>query len=317
VSLPLLNQLDIGSMRGLAALCSAYGAQIVHAHRGIALTLALGTARLGAGFGLVVNRGVTFHPGLVSRVAFRSARLHRIICACEAVRQAILDTSKVPTSKLVVISPSVDTARFDPARVDHIKVRAELGLSLDAPLIVQVGVRHWKGWRELLAAFARVREQHPTAHLLLVGCRSRSQVQGAKRVAGELGLTRWFTATLARLDIPDVLAGATVAVDASWAGTGVSGPIREAMALGRPVVATAVGGNAELVEHSVDGLLVPSRDVETLAAAISRLLRDRTLADSLGRAAQAKIRDQFDTTRRVERLEACYRQVLSELAPLP
>jgi polysaccharide biosynthesis protein PelF len=62
---------------------------------------------------------------------------------------------------------------------------------------------------------------------------------------------------------------------------------------------------------------VPARDVETLAAAVSRLLRDPVLAGSLGQAARAKVRERFTIARRVEQLEVCYRQLLAEMAPLP
>ena len=60
-----------------------------------------------------------------------------------------------------------------------------------------------------------------------------------------------------RRDMPEVLAACDVVVDASWAGTGITGTIREAMALGRPVIASDCGGNSELVTDDECGLIVP------------------------------------------------------------
>ncbi len=69
-----------------------------------------------------------------------------------------------------------------------------------------------------------------------------------------------------RTDMPDVLAACDVVAEASWAGTGITGTIREAMAMGRAVVATDCGGNRELVVDGEVGLVVPPRDTDALAA---------------------------------------------------
>lgn len=313
VGLPLRSQFDVLSMRRLAQVCRERKVMIVHAHRGIAQTVALGATHFGDHRGLIVSRGVTFPPGLATRLVMRSARVHRVVCACEAVRRAVLDHVKVPPAKVAVVYPSVDPSRFDRARLDPERIRAELGLEAVAPLVVQVGIRYWKGWKVLLGGFARVHREHPAAHLLLVGCRTGHQRAGVTHMAAEIGLARRFTAMTARVDVPEILAAASIVVDASWAGTGVSGPIREAMALGLPVVATEVGGNAELVHHGVDGLLVPPRDVATLAAAISRLLRDRPFAEQLAAQAHANVSQRFSIERRAKELESCYRSVWAEV----
>jgi type III pantothenate kinase len=82
------------------------------------------------------------------------------------------------------------------------------------------------------------------------------------------------------------------------------------------LIATAIAGNGELVEDGVTGILVPPRDVKTLAAAIARLLRDGAFAADLAQAGRTRVRAQFSTTTRVMRLEALYRQVIREVGPL-
>ncbi len=169
----------------------------------------------------------------------------------------------------------------------------------------------WKGWREMLAALPIVREAFPEAHLLLVGCRSDRQREWVLQLAREMDLAAAVTVTLARTDMQDVLSCCEVVVDPSWAGTAVSGTVREAMALGKPVVATSLAGNPELVEDGTTGLLVPPRDHTTLAAAIARLFRDIELARRLAAAAQERVRANFSSERRAERLEDLYLRLVT------
>jgi glycosyltransferase involved in cell wall biosynthesis len=78
------------------------------------------------------------------------------------------------------------------------------------------------------------------------------------------------------------------------------------------VVATNVGGNADLVEDGVSGFLVPPRDVPTLAAAVVRVLRDGELASRLGAAARSRVRSEFSIEMRAIRLETVYRAALAD-----
>lgn len=85
----------------------------------------------------------------------------------------------------------------------------------------------------------------------------------------------------------------------------------EAMALGVPVVATWVGGTPEIVNHEHDGLLVPPRDPQAMAAGILRLLHDDDLREEMGRRAELSVRSKFDIRRRVREMEQIYEEVLA------
>src|SRR5262249_59584148 len=87
-----------------------------------------------------------------------------------------------------------------------------------------------------------------------------------------------------RSDMPDVLSAAEIVADLSYEGLGITGTLREAMALGVPVIGSAAGGNPELVVDGESGLLVPPRDVPAMAAAVRRLLTDSALASTLAPA---------------------------------
>lgn len=318
IHLPLAfwNEFDLYSMRRLAAVIRRHRVQVVHAHKGTAHAVALGAALNGARFGLVVNRGVSFPISPFAAFKYRSPHVHRIVAVCEAIRRHLVDDVRVAAERVVVIPGGVDVHRFSLAATNPRRVRRELRLPATARVVGTVGLREWKGWKETLQALPEVRAEHPEARLLLVGCESERQRRAVLRLAAEMGLADAVTATLTRNDMPDVLAACDVVADASWAGTGTTGTIREAMSLGRPVIATAIAGNGELVEDGVTGILVPPRDVRTLAAAISRLLRDGAFAADLAQAGRTRVRAQLSTVTRVVRLEALYRQVLREVGPL-
>jgi glycosyltransferase involved in cell wall biosynthesis len=313
VALPLRNEFDVLSARRFARLARERKVEVVHVHKGIAHAVAWGATFLGGRFALVVNRGVSFPIDFVSGFKYRSRRVSRIVAVCESIRQVVIRTGRVAPHRVGVIYAGVNLERFDPGRVHPETVREELGIPPDARVVGHVGMRDWKGWKELVRAFPEVRADNPRAHLLLVACTSAGQRQGVLELAREMGLAGAVTATMQRRDMPDVLAACDVVVDPSWAGTGITGTIREAMALGKPVVATSVAGNPELVEDGTSGILVQPRDVPMLSAAISRLLRDEGLAARLAQAGQSRVREGFSTEARIARLEALYLRVVHDI----
>lgn len=296
----------LGAAR-LAALLRAERIQVVHAHKGGGRTLTLLARLFGPRPPLVVNRGVSFPLAPVSRWADASRLVARIVAVCEAIRTDLVRQG-VPAEKIEVVYSGTDVERFDPARADATRVRAELGLGPAVPLLTQIGVREPKGNDDLLRAFVRVRAARPDARLLLVGA-TPDKAERLRRLAVELGLDHGATIWGYRDDVPDILAATTVSVDASHVGLGITGTLRESLAMETPVVATDAAGNPELVLHERTGLLVPPRDPAALAAAILRLLADPAWAQALGRAGRQRVAERFSTQVKVERLEALYRRL--------
>src|SRR5205085_9265801 len=105
----------------------------------------------------------------------------------------------------------------------------------------QVGVRDWKGWKELVDALSDVLPTFPHAHLALIGCRNDAEKNEVREYAAEKGVGEHVTAVEYRTDMPNVFASCDLVVDASWAGTGITGTIREGMAMQKPVIATDCG----------------------------------------------------------------------------
>jgi len=114
-----------------------------------------------------------------------------------------------------------------------------------------------------------------------------------------------------RTDVAALLAAADVFVLPSrYEGTSLA--LLEAMGAGKAVVATAIGGNDELVRDGVDGLLVPADDADALAAALRRLLDNAQLRARLGAAAAARVAADFSAAAATERVVAVYRDVLGD-----
>jgi len=311
VALPLRHAFDLSSARGLAALYAERGVDVVHAHKGIAHAAALLATFFAARRpAIVANRGVSFPLDAFNRLKYR-VRLDAAVAVSEHVRDVLVASGGIPREKVRVVYAGVDTARFDPAFADGGRIRREWGIAAGEALILQVGAREWKGWRDLLEAARRISGRFPDARTAVVACRDAEERARIAGVARSLGIGDRVLPVGFRMDMQDVLAAADVVADLSYAGTGITGTIREAMALGRPVVASAVAGNPELVEDGVSGLLVPPRDPEAAAEAFARLLSDPTLGRRLGDRARQRVREGFSAEGRVERLEALYRELIA------
>ena len=256
---------------------------------------------------LVLNRGVSFPLDPLNRLGYTTRRVTAIVAVCESIKRGLV-ASGVPAEKIEVIYSGTDTDRFHPG-VDGRAIREELALASDHFLITQIGVRSWRGNSDVIATMARVTAQAPHARLLVVGARNpaalyeRAQAHGVREAVHVFGY---------REDIPEILRASDCCVDASWAGLGLTGALREALAVETPVVASDLAGNPELVRDGVTGLLFPPRDVGALADAILRLAADPRRARAMGRAGRALVVAQFSTRVKVERTEALYRRLLEE-----
>jgi glycosyltransferase involved in cell wall biosynthesis len=127
----------------------------------------------------------------------------------------------------------------------------------------------------------------------------------------DAGLSARVTLLGERRDVADLLGAFDVyAMSSLWEGVGRA--MTEAMYRGLPVVATAVYGVPELVLNGETGLVVPARDPIALAAAIDRLLRDRTLAARLGAAAHRRVEERMSGAAMVAAIERLYEELARE-----
>jgi glycosyltransferase involved in cell wall biosynthesis len=130
-----------------------------------------------------------------------------------------------------------------------------------------------------------------------------------ERQAAELGVRGSFDFLGRRDDIPDVLASCDIAVLPSRA-EGLPNAVLEYMAAGLPTIATCVGGNPELVQDGVTGLLVPPQDSDALAGALLKLLRDEELSHRIGANGRRVATEDFSFERLVREVDNLYTELL-------
>jgi glycosyltransferase involved in cell wall biosynthesis len=190
-------------------------------------------------------------------------------------------------------------------------LHAELGLPPGTPIVgVVARVVAIKGQDVLLRAAARLRRRYPNVHYVIAGDGDR---RGAyEDLSKQLGLTDRVHFLGWRRDVPAVLRSLCVAVLPTvrdFEGTPLA--VIEAMAAGRPVVATDVGGVAEVVRNADTGVLVPPRDDAALAAAIDAQLSDTAAAERMAHAAQRLVHGLYAQKRMVDETEALFAELLS------
>jgi glycosyltransferase involved in cell wall biosynthesis len=193
--------------------------------------------------------------------------------------------------RMVPYLPPVDTELFRPRPERRAPARRALGVPEDVPVVGCVAnINREKGITDLVEAFGLVHAEVPDARLVLIGAEhdtQRSYASAIRARIGELGIGDRVHFVGERSDLPDLLPAFDVAVLASRS-EGTPTVLMEAMSTGAPVVATDVGGVAEIVSDGVSGTLVPPGDPVAFASAIVRILRDRELAARMSRAARER-----------------------------
>jgi glycosyltransferase involved in cell wall biosynthesis len=215
-------------------------------------------------------------------------------------------------AKALVIPNGVDPAGFA-AWHDAAEVRRGLGLSADCFVVGTVGRTHpVKGHADLVMAFAALAhgEREPP-HLLIVGQPLEPWAQQLALQARALGVGNLVHLLGERSDVPALLAAMDVFVLPSHS-EGMPNALLEAMAAARPVVATRVGGSAEVITDGLTGLAVPPRDPGALASAIGQLRSDPLLGKRLGAAARRQVAQRFSWSAALDSYEA----LLEGLLPL-
>lgn len=309
--LPLRHQFDVGSIRELRNIVRRERPDVLHVHKGVAHAIALAASWRHPAGAFVVNRGVSFPLDLWNRAKYRTHRVDRVVTVCRQIKDVIVESGKLPEEKVQVIYAGTDVALFDPARWDARAFRREKNIPDDAFVIAQVGVRDWKGWKELVDSVSDIAPQHPHVQLLLIGCRTDAEKNEVESYARSIGAGAQVRGIEYRTDMPNVFASCDLVVDASWAGTGITGTVREAMAMEKPVIATNAGGNEELVSSPSVGWLIPMKDRAALTNALREVIADRARSAEIGKAARQHVVQGFSKELRITRLEELYAAILA------
>jgi glycosyltransferase involved in cell wall biosynthesis len=311
-AVPMRSEVDVRSVLDLVRIVRRHRIQVVHCHKGKARTLALMAGLFVKIPVLILNRGVSFPLDPFNRLGYTTRRVTAIVAVSESIKRSLV-AQRVPADKIHVIYSGTDTTRFHPG-VDHHKIRNELGLSPNDYLITQIGIRSWKGNDDTLDALQLIADRAPRARLLFVGANPAKERILREKAAAK-GLVGRVSVLLYRTDIPEILAASDVCVDASYAGLGVTGTLREALATETPVIGTALEGNPELIEDQQTGLLVLPRDPDALAKALLRLIERPDLSKAMARAGGERVVATFSQETKILRTEALYQRLLRGTAP--
>jgi glycosyltransferase involved in cell wall biosynthesis len=277
---------------------------VVHANEAHAVTAVwLGGAHRQSAF--VISRRVGYPLGKSRLALDRYRAATRIVAISQWVVERLVE-SGAPKEKISVVYEGVE---MPPSPTSEIRQRARRRLRIPdhAILLGSVGVLSPdKGHELLIRALARVRAEFPECRLLLAGDGpSRLQLE---TVAKELGVAEKVTFAGFVSDIDSVYQALDVFLfPSSFEGLGTS--LLAALSYEVPSVAFQCCAFVEIIENEKSGLLVEQGNVEEIVLAVTRLLRDKEFARSIGQAGRARIGEKFSSTRMVEEMTKVYREV--------
>ncbi len=231
-----------------------------------------------------------------------------------AISKVVAEQFAGLATEVTVIPNGIPLDKFCPGPPSP-QLRSELGLSADDYVLLIVSrLTPWKGHMTLLEAVAHLADRWRQLKLVVVGevaFWEAAYEEQLKQQAAELGLTERVIWTGFRSDVPELLRLCDIFVLPS-----VEEPfgrvIIEAMATGRPVVATESGGVPEIVVDGQTGLLVPPQDAQSLADAIETLLTNRQYAQQMGAAGLSRAHQLFSVDRVAWQVQELYQKILSK-----
>lgn len=233
-----------------------------------------------------------------------------VVTVCRAAKRELEQAAILPPDKLRAIPNGIRIERFAPANAQaRAKLVASLGLPPRTQLVGTVGRLNWaKDHAGLIHAFADLRRRTPDCALVIIGDGALREELRAL-IDGE-GLAGRVFLLGDRSDVEELLCGLDVFALSSLT-EGYSIALLEACAAALPIVATEVGGNAEIVRAGSNGLLVPPRSPQALADALYALLADPAAAAVMGRAGRDWVLEEGSFTTMAARYDALHAECIA------
>jgi len=309
---------DPRPLLGLVRTIRRHGVDVVHTHMPSGNAYGRLAARMAGGTGLVTTlhyidrEALPFLSPLVQRILFdgdirMAAMCDRIVATSEHLRRTLVERG-MDGSRIVTILNGVNLGSLPGNAGASEDLRRQLGIARGLPAVGIVGrLVPVKNHALFLRAARAVLDRGARAVFVVVGDGPlRDPLLALSR---ELGLQEHVVFAGFRSDVMSLLPLFDVCMLTSNSETSAYG-VSEPMAVGRPVVATAVGGVAEMIDDRVDGWLCPPGDADALAEGVCALLRDPQEAGRMGERAARKVRERLSLEGQVERLEEVYREVM-------
>jgi len=309
----LLVRRDMRQARQLARLIRREAIDLVHHNNGLSGSRDGVLAARMVGVPQVCHIRMLHPPSPVER---RLARwVDAFIYISTAVERLYCDHG-IPAAKGRVVHNPIAVDKF--GRADGVNgLRTELGLAANDRVISNIGrLDWWKGHEVFLSAMAQVVQAEPAAKALIVGeaddtPMNRAYAEALHQMVSDLQLSDRVVFAGYRVDIPRIMKISDVVVHSASRPEPFGRVIGEAMAAGRPVVASAAGGVLDIVDHGVNGLLVSPGDTASMANAILRILRNDELARTLAQRGQERARTCFSVEQHVSGVQSVYQGLLA------
>ena len=305
IPVEMKSTMSIGSVLALRSVIAREKPDTVHLHASRAHVLGSAAARLAGAKVVIATRRMDDPIKMVwPNTSAYGKWTTAIVAISGAVRDVMIDCGVEP-SKIRLVFSGTDTSRFDAATPDP-QLRERLGIDPDLPTVCAAAtLAERKGIRHLIKAAAILKERGTPVHLVIGG--DGEQRAELEQLARDLGVGASFVGFYA--DMPSLLASIDIFVMASLAeGLGVA--VLEAMAAGKPVVASAVGGLRESVVDGVTGYSIPPADPQALAEGIGKLIANPAMAAEFGAAGRARAREKFSLENMARGNESLYYELV-------
>lgn len=267
-------------------------------------------AAMGTGAKVVFTEHGRFYP---DRYRYKAALINpllailtpAVVAISSATRDALAKYEFMPKSKIQVIYNGIQPLKADPARITEL--RSELGIPADSFVYGTVSrLDPVKNQIMMLESFAHCLKDYPESYLLMVGDGPERQTLEAQAeslgVSGRVRFTGFITEPAQHLALMDAFL-----LSSHTEGTSMT--LLEAMSLGLPAVVTAVGGNVEVVEHELSGLIAPDSDTAAFAQEMARLQQQTALREKISEAARARFQSRFSAEAMVKSYLRVYYQL--------
>ena len=299
------SSISISAIAALLKIIRNESVNIVCTHSGKDSMLGAIAGRLSNMKPVIVR---TRHLALPITSRFTYALLpHKVVTVSEYVRRYLVEEKGIPAHKVVSIPTGIDIDRFNPDVVKAVP-REELGIAADAQIVGTVAIlRRKKGHHILLDAIPMVLREFPKTIFLFAG--DGPQRKNIEDKILELGIGNNVKLLGLRNDIPEILKTIDLFVlPTLQEALGTS--FLEAMAMGKPVVGTKVGGVGEVLKGGINGYLIEPGNPSVLAEAITNLLKYKEKARMMGIEGEKIVRQNYTVEKMCENMYALYSSMI-------
>ncbi len=233
----------------------------------------------------------------------------RIITVCPSDTEKAFRLKLATPAKTTVVYNGIEIKRYSGSG-GRSEFRQQLNVSSDTFIFGTVGrLNVQKGHTYLIKAFAQLHRDHPSSELWIVG--SGELHDELQSLACECEIEKSIRFLGDRNDIPEILAALDAFVlSSSWEGMPLA--LLEAMASGKPVVATGVDGITDLIVHGQNGILVPAREINRLTESMVQIFKDKSLRDRLAENARQTVTDRYSAQTTASMIGQIYLKALEK-----